>query len=232
MLGFPPPAVRSAVMVCTVAVTSNAFQRHTSRWAVLGSAGSCRSLNPSTALDLGYQLSVAGMAALIAGGALVKRLRLARDLVSVASRRRIVDFDRRDVRDRADRRRFVRPAEPHCAANESRRRSDPRARAADPLSRARCWADGPGSRGTSRSRRIRLLVAFDATALCTRPAIPFAAIAVRDDARRRRSRMPSLRRPGSPRASASSCTPGHSRGSPRPRPDLDCLSRVPCGTNV
>lgn len=72
MLGFPPPAVRSAVMV-SVVVGSAAFQRHTSRWAALALGALIPLANPQTVMDLGYQLSVGGMAALIAAGALGRR---------------------------------------------------------------------------------------------------------------------------------------------------------------
>lgn len=75
MLGFPPPAVRSAVMV-TVVVGSRALQRHTSRWAALALGALIPLLHPETVMDLGYQLSVGGMAGLIAGGTLARRTRL------------------------------------------------------------------------------------------------------------------------------------------------------------
>lgn len=77
MLGFPPPAVRSAAMV-SVVVGSRALQRHTSRWAALALGALLPLLKPDTVTDLGYQLSVGGMAALIAAGALIKRTRVAR----------------------------------------------------------------------------------------------------------------------------------------------------------
>lgn len=77
MLGFPPPAVRSAVMV-SVVVASTAFQRHTSRWAALAVGALIPLVNPQTVVDLGYQLSVGGMAALIAAGSLCRRTVLAR----------------------------------------------------------------------------------------------------------------------------------------------------------
>ncbi|MGI8546049.1 MAG: ComEC/Rec2 family competence protein [Gemmatimonadaceae bacterium] len=72
MLGFPPPAVRSAVMI-SVVVGSRALQRHTSRWAALAVGALIPLVRPETVTDLGYQLSVGGMAALIAGGALNRR---------------------------------------------------------------------------------------------------------------------------------------------------------------
>ncbi len=72
MLGFPPPAVRSAVMV-SVVVGSKALQRHTSRWAALAVGALIPLARSETVTDLGYQLSVGGMAALIAAGALGRR---------------------------------------------------------------------------------------------------------------------------------------------------------------
>lgn len=77
MLGFPAPALRSAVMVC-VATASHACQRHSSRWSILALGGIVPLVKPETALDVGYQLSMAGMAAVIAAGAVTKRGRVAR----------------------------------------------------------------------------------------------------------------------------------------------------------
>ena len=74
MLGWPPPAVRSGVMLAVVSAT-RAFQRPTSRWAALACGGLIPLLiDPRTAIDLGYQLSVGGIAGLIASGALAKRI--------------------------------------------------------------------------------------------------------------------------------------------------------------
>jgi len=75
MLGFPPPALRAAVMVCT-ATAAHASQRHTSRWSILALGGIVPLVKPETVLAVGYQLSMAGMAAVIAAGALTKRGRL------------------------------------------------------------------------------------------------------------------------------------------------------------
>jgi len=72
MIGAPLPAVRSAVMLAAASV-SVIMQRPTSTWAVLA-VGSCSPLfDPAAALDLGYQLSVAGMVALGAADALSKK---------------------------------------------------------------------------------------------------------------------------------------------------------------
>ena len=77
ILGFPAPALRAAVMVC-VTTASHACQRHASRWSILALGGLVPLLRPETALEVGYQLSMAGMAAVIAAGAVAKRGRLAR----------------------------------------------------------------------------------------------------------------------------------------------------------
>ena len=77
VLGFPAPALRAAVMVC-VATASHACQRHSSRWSILALGGIVPLVKPETALEVGYQLSLAGMAAVIAAGALAKRGRIAR----------------------------------------------------------------------------------------------------------------------------------------------------------
>ncbi|MBI2795647.1 MAG: DNA internalization-related competence protein ComEC/Rec2 [Gemmatimonadetes bacterium] len=73
MLGAPPPAVRSAVML-GMHGASLALQRPTSPWAPLsvGALLPC-ALDPLVVLDIGWQLSVCGMAGLIASGALARR---------------------------------------------------------------------------------------------------------------------------------------------------------------
>jgi len=74
VIGAPPPAVRSAVMV-GAQVVSMALQRNTSPWAALAWGGGIPLLyQPRTAVDLGWQLSVSGFAALIAGRRLAERL--------------------------------------------------------------------------------------------------------------------------------------------------------------
>lgn len=73
IIGAPAPAVRSAVMLAMVAA-SRATQRPTSQWAGLAAGAFVPLVVPATVLDLGYQLSVAGIAGLIASGALSKRL--------------------------------------------------------------------------------------------------------------------------------------------------------------
>ncbi len=73
VIGAPAPAVRSAVMLATVAA-SRATQRPTSPWAGLALGAFAPLVSPRTVLDLGYQLSVVGIAGLIASGMLSKRL--------------------------------------------------------------------------------------------------------------------------------------------------------------
>lgn len=79
VIGAPAPAVRSAVML-GAGMISRMAQRPTSPWASLALGAAVPLVNPRTVLDLGYQLSVLGMSALIAGGALGRRV--LRDRVS------------------------------------------------------------------------------------------------------------------------------------------------------
>jgi competence protein ComEC len=72
VIGLPAPAVRSGVMLGVRAIC-RLIQRPTSPWAALALGAAAPLLIPSTVLDLGYQLSVLGMAALVASGALAKR---------------------------------------------------------------------------------------------------------------------------------------------------------------
>ncbi len=72
-IGAPPPAVRAAVMLGLLLV-SRLLQRPTSPWAILAAGALAPLADPRIALDLGWQLSVAGTAALIAGAGLARRL--------------------------------------------------------------------------------------------------------------------------------------------------------------
>lgn len=91
IIGAPPPAVRSATMLAFVAA-SKSTQRPTSPWAALAVGAFVPLVVPRTILDLGYQLSVAGIAGLVASGALAKkvfagrlkgtRLRLTKELLT------------------------------------------------------------------------------------------------------------------------------------------------------
>jgi len=71
-IGAPLPAVRSAIMLAAASV-SVAAQRPTSPWAVLAVGAASPVLDASAVQDIGYQLSVAGMVALVASGALARR---------------------------------------------------------------------------------------------------------------------------------------------------------------
>src|SRR5688572_7960161 len=72
-VGAPSPAVRSATMYAAV-MLSRRFQRPTSPWALLALGAALPLLQPRVVNDIGYHLSVAGMAGLIASGKLARRL--------------------------------------------------------------------------------------------------------------------------------------------------------------
>ena len=72
VIGAPLPAVRAATML-GVSSLSAAIQRPTSGWAVLAVSALIPLLDPVSVLDIGFQLSMAGMVALVASGGLVKR---------------------------------------------------------------------------------------------------------------------------------------------------------------
>jgi competence protein ComEC len=72
-IGAPPPAVRAAVMLGLLLV-SRVVQRPTSVWAILAVGGVIPLVEPSVVMDLGWQLSVAGTVALVAGGGLARRI--------------------------------------------------------------------------------------------------------------------------------------------------------------
>lgn len=74
ILGAPAPAVRSAVMLGVVGL-SERRQRPTHPWTALALGAVLPTLQPAVVLDLGYQLSVSGMAALVAARALLRRSR-------------------------------------------------------------------------------------------------------------------------------------------------------------
>lgn len=73
LIGAPAPAVRSAVMLGVRAV-ARVLQRSVSPWAVLALGATQPVIQPRVVLDLGYQLSVIGVAALIAAEKLARRL--------------------------------------------------------------------------------------------------------------------------------------------------------------
>ena len=72
LIGAPLPAVRAAVMLGAHSL-SVALQRPTSAWAVLAVGAIAPLLDARAVLDVGYQLSVVGMVALVAAGALARR---------------------------------------------------------------------------------------------------------------------------------------------------------------
>lgn len=72
VIGAPAPALRSAAML-GVAMSSRLLQRPTSPWAAWAIGAAVPLFQPRTAIDVGYQLSVFGMCALVAAGALWKR---------------------------------------------------------------------------------------------------------------------------------------------------------------
>jgi competence protein ComEC len=72
VIGAPPPALRSAAML-GVAMASRLAQRPTSPWAAWAIGAFAPLFVTRTVLDVGYQLSVLGMCALVAAGALWRR---------------------------------------------------------------------------------------------------------------------------------------------------------------
>lgn len=72
-VGAPSPAVRSAAMY-TAVIISRRLQRPTSPWALLALGAALPLIQPRVMNEIGYHLSVAGMAGLIASGKLARRL--------------------------------------------------------------------------------------------------------------------------------------------------------------
>lgn len=73
VIGAPVPAVRSATML-SVLLGTRVGQRPTSRWAIVALGAGHAVIEPSVVLDVGYQLSVVGVASMIASGILGRRL--------------------------------------------------------------------------------------------------------------------------------------------------------------
>jgi competence protein ComEC len=71
-IGAPPPALRSAAMLA-VATVSRSLDRPVSPWAVLSLGALIPLYDPHTVTDIGWQLSVAGFAALVAAGIWTRR---------------------------------------------------------------------------------------------------------------------------------------------------------------
>ncbi|HEX6250500.1 MAG TPA: DNA internalization-related competence protein ComEC/Rec2 [Gemmatimonadaceae bacterium] len=84
VLDWPAPAFRAAVMYGTISL-SRGVQRPISPWGALAVGGWLPLVSPRTVLELGYQLSLCGMAALTAAGIVARRLRL-EELGTVRSR--------------------------------------------------------------------------------------------------------------------------------------------------
>ncbi len=75
VLDWRAPAFRAAVMYGTISL-ARGLQRPVSPWAALAIGGWLPLITPRTVLELGYQLSLCGMAALTAAGIVGRRLRL------------------------------------------------------------------------------------------------------------------------------------------------------------
>lgn len=75
LLGFPPAALRAGAMLGAISLT-RLLQRPTSPWAVLALGAAAPMVGSvRVATTLGYQLSVVGVAALLAAGSLARRWR-------------------------------------------------------------------------------------------------------------------------------------------------------------
>ncbi|HEY9229548.1 MAG TPA: DNA internalization-related competence protein ComEC/Rec2 [Gemmatimonadaceae bacterium] len=77
LIGAPVPAVRSLLMSASVLV-ARLIQRPTARWSIVGIGAMHPIVDPSVIVDAGYQLSVIGVAAIIAAGQLGKRIGIER----------------------------------------------------------------------------------------------------------------------------------------------------------
>lgn len=72
-IGAPPPAVRSATLF-TAATLARAVQRPVSPWGSFALGAVVPLVEPRTVLDLGWQLSVSGYAAIVVAGQVGRRL--------------------------------------------------------------------------------------------------------------------------------------------------------------
>lgn len=72
-IGAPPPAVRSATLFAATTLT-RLLQRPVSPWATFSLGAMLPLVEPRTVLDLGWQLSVGGYAAIVVAGRLGRRL--------------------------------------------------------------------------------------------------------------------------------------------------------------
>lgn len=75
VIGAPAPAVRSAVMLATARLAEH-WQRPLHPWTALALGAVLPTVDPTVVHTLGWQLSVSGVAALVASGALLRRFRL------------------------------------------------------------------------------------------------------------------------------------------------------------
>jgi competence protein ComEC len=75
LLGFPAPAVRSGVMLGVMAMATH-MQRPVHEWTALALGAVIPTFDPLVVVDLGWQLSVGGMAALVAARGLRRRWRV------------------------------------------------------------------------------------------------------------------------------------------------------------
>jgi competence protein ComEC len=73
IIGAPPPAVRSAVML-GLRAGSRAMQRSVSPWAIVALGALHPAIDPWVVQDLGFQLSVIGVTALIVAGELLEKV--------------------------------------------------------------------------------------------------------------------------------------------------------------
>lgn len=72
-IGAPPPAARSVVMLVLV-VAARARQRPTAPWGIWAASCAVPLVEPRVVLDLGWQLSVTGMAGLLGSGRVTRQL--------------------------------------------------------------------------------------------------------------------------------------------------------------
>lgn len=73
-LGAPAPAVRSAIMLATSTIVSR-MQRPVHGWTALALGAAFPTWRADVVLDLGWQLSVSGMASLVAARGIMRRVR-------------------------------------------------------------------------------------------------------------------------------------------------------------
>jgi competence protein ComEC len=75
LIGAPLPAVRTVLMSSTI-LFGRLAQRNIAKWAIIAVGAAHPIIEPTVVLDAGFQLSVIGVAALLAAGETGKRLRL------------------------------------------------------------------------------------------------------------------------------------------------------------